>query len=171
MKIVRVTFLLPDMLCLSLPKPRLRHGRRLAHPFYPKSVYFLLRSVAGVASSASSSSPNFSNCSSLRESNLVFSDHLKFHFSVSQPKVLRSRAGGYLSELRWAMCPEKSHLSFCCPFSPTEFFAPLTNLSSSSATGPDKVAYPILKHFPRFSMHILVHIFNLSLTLHAFPSV
>ena len=51
----------------------------------PKSVYSLLRSVAG----CSSSSPDFSGCSSPRESASVFADYLISHFSVSQPKALR----------------------------------------------------------------------------------
>ena len=61
----------------------------------PKSVYSLLHSVVG----SSSSSPNFPNCSSPRESASVHAAYLRSHFSVSQPKALRSRAGGYLSEL------------------------------------------------------------------------
>ena len=43
----------------------------------------------------------------------------------------------------------ESHSSFCSPFSPAEFLAAASNLSSSTATGPDKVAYPMLKHLPR----------------------
>ena len=66
----------------------------------------------------------------------------------------------------------KSHSSFCFPFSHTEFLAAASNLSSSStATGPDKVAYPMLKHLPRSGMDFLLHIFNLSWTLHSFPSI
>ena len=105
----------------------------------PKIVYSLLRSIAGSLFS-SSSSPNFPNCSSLRESASVYAAYLRSHFSVSQPKTLRSRARGYLSELRRATCPEESHWSFRSPFSPTEFLAAVSNLSSSTATGPDKVA-------------------------------
>ena len=82
-----------------------------------KSVYSLLRSVAR-SSSSSSSSPNFPNCSSPRESASVYAAYLRSNFSVSQPKALRSRARGYLSELRRAMCPKKSHSSFCSPFLP-----------------------------------------------------
>ena len=104
----------------------------------PKSVCPLLRSVAGSPSS-SSSSANFPNCSSPRESASVFADYLRSHFSVSQPKSLRSRARGCFSELRRAMCPEESHLSLCLPFSPTDFLAAASNLSSSTATGPDKL--------------------------------
>ena len=121
----------------------------------PKSVHSLLRSIAG-----SSSSPNFPNCSSPRESASVFVAYLRSHFSISQPKALRSRARGYLSELRRATCPEESHSSFCFPFTLAEFFAAASNLSST-ATGPDKVAYPMLKHLPRSGMDFLLHIFNL----------
>ena len=136
----------------------------------PKIVYSLLHSIAGSPSS-SSSSPNFPNCSSPRESALVFADYLKSHFSVSQLKALHSRARGYLSELCRATWLEESHSSFCSPFSPTEFLAAASNLSSSTATGPDKVAHPMLKHFPRSGMDFLFHIFNLSWTLHSFPSI
>ena len=80
----------------------------------PKFVHSLLRSIAGSPSSSSSSS-NFPNCSSPKESALVYAAYLRSHFSVSQPKSLRSRARGYLSELRKATCPEESHFSFCSP--------------------------------------------------------
>ena len=44
-------------------------------------------------------------------------------------------------------------------------------LSSSTATGPDKVAYPMLKHLPRSDMDFLLHIFNLSWNSHSFPFI
>ena len=66
-----------------------------------KTVYSLLRSIAGSPSS-SFSSPNFLNCSSPRESVSLHAAYLRSHFSVSQPKALRRRARGYLSELRRA---------------------------------------------------------------------
>ena len=50
----------------------------------PKSVHSLVRSIAG-SSSSSSSSPNFPNCSSPRESALVYAAYLRSHFSVSRP--------------------------------------------------------------------------------------
>ena len=70
----------------------------------PKSLHSLPCSIAGSPSS-SSSSPNFPNCSSPRESASVYAAYLRSHFSVSQPKALRSRARGYLTELRRATCP------------------------------------------------------------------
>ena len=136
----------------------------------PKSVHSLLRSIAG-SSSSSSSSPNFPNCSSPRESASVYATYLRSHFSISQPKALRSRARGYLSKLRRATCSEESHSSFCSPFSLAEFLAAASNLYSFSATGPDKVAYPMLKHLPGSGIDFPLHIFNLSWSSHSFPSI
>ena len=136
----------------------------------PKSVHSLLCSIAGSPFSSSSSS-NFPNCYSPRELASIYAAYLRSHFSVSQPKALRSRARGYLCELRRAMCLEKSHFSFCSPFFPAEFLAAASNLSSSTATGPDKVAYSMLKHLPRTGMDFLLHIFNLSWSSHSFPSI
>ena len=133
-------------------------------------MHFLLRSIAG-SSSSSSSSPNFLNCSSTRESASVHAAYLSSHFSISQPKALRSRSRGYLSELCRATCPVGSHSSFCSPFTPAEFLAAASNLSSSTATGPDKVAYSMLKHLPRSAMDFFLHIFNLSWSSHSFPSI
>ena len=132
----------------------------------PKSVHSLLRSIAD----SPSSSPNFPNCSP-RESASVYAAYQRSLFFVSQPKALCSRARGYLSELRGATCPEESHSSFCSPFSLTELLAAASNLYPSTATGPDKVAYPMLKHLPCSGMDLLLHIFNLSWSSHSFPSI
>ena len=171
MKIAKLTSPLLDGPRQSLPRPRLRHGRRLALLFHlglTLNLYTL--SFAGFAST-SSPSPNLPNCSSPRESASVYAAYLRSHFSISQPKVLRSRARGYLSELRRATCPVESHLSFCSPFTLAEFLEAASNFSSSTATGPDKFAYPMLKHLPRSGMDFLLHIFNLSWSLHSFPSI
>ena len=45
-KITRLTSLLPDAPRQSSPRPRLRHGRRLALLFHPKTAYSLLHSLA-----------------------------------------------------------------------------------------------------------------------------
>ena len=158
MRIARFTHPLPNVPRLSLPRPRLRHDRRLAllsrSNLKPKSVYSLLRSVAGSYSS-SSSSTNFPDCSPM-ESASVYANYLRSHLSVSQPKVLRSRARGYLCELRQATCPENSHSSYCSLFSPAEFLVAASNLFYSTATGSDKVFYPTLKHLPRSGMDICI---------------
>ena len=133
----------------------------------PKFLYSLLRSASG-SFSLSSFYHNFPSCSSPSESASVFGDYLRSHFSVSQPKVLRSRARSYLSELRRATCPEESHSSFYSPFSHAEFLAAASNHSSSTATGSDKVAYPMLKHLRCSDMDFLLHNFNVSWSLHSF---
>ena len=111
------------------------------------------------------------NCSFLRKSASVYAAYLRSHFCICQPNALPSSARGDLSELRRAKCPVESHSSFCSPFSLAEFLAAASNLSSSPATGPDKVAYPMLKHLPRSGMDFLLHIFNLSWSSHSFPSI
>ena len=172
-KIHRLTSLLLDAPRQASPSPRLRHGRQLALLFHPNltlNLYTFFRSVADFSSS-SSPTPNFPNCFSPMESASVYADYLRSQFSVSQPKALRIRVRGYLSELHRATCPEESHSSFCSPFTLAEFFAAVSNLSSSTTTGPDKVAYLMLKHFPRSGMDFLLHFFNLSWTLHSFPSI
>ena len=65
----------------------------------------------------------------------------------------------------------ESHSSFCSSFSPVEFLSAASNLSSYTATGPDKVAYAMLKHLPRSGMDFLLHIFNLSRSSLSFPSI
>ena len=93
-----------------------------------KCIHSLLRSIADSPSS-SSSSPNFPNCSSHRESASVYAAYLRFHFSVSQPKALHRRARGYLSGLCRAAWPVEPHPFFCSPFSLAEFFVAASNLS------------------------------------------
>ena len=132
----------------------------------PKSLCSLFRFIDGSPFSSS----NFPNCST-RESASVYAAYLRSHFSVSQPKALRSKARGYLTELRCATCLEESHSSFCSSFSPTKLLVASSNLSSSTATGLDKVSYPMLKHLPRSGMDFLLHIFNLSWSSHFFPSI
>ena len=131
-------------------------------------MYSLFCSVA--SSSSLSSSSNFFNCSSPRQSDSVFADYLRSHFSVSQPKTLRSRTKNYLFELRQATCSKESNSSFCSPFSLAKFVA-ARNLFLSTATGSDKVVYLMLKHLPRSGIDFLLLIFNLFWCLHSFLSI
>ena len=165
MKIARLSSPLLDAPRQSSPKPRLRHGRRLALLFHlglTLSLYTLFFALS------------LALLPPLLISQLFFSQGIGFglcRFSVSQPKALRRRARGYLSELRRATCPKESHWSFCSPFSPAEFHAAAFNLSSPAGTGLDKVAYPMLKQLPRSGMDFLLHIFNLSWSSHSFHSI
>ena len=106
----------------------------------PKSVYFLLRSVAG----SSFSSPNFPNCSSHWESALVFADYLRSHIFVSQPKthIAKSEATFSSSSEPRAL---KNLIRLLVPLFLAEFLAASTNLSLSSATGQRQSCLPHAK--------------------------
>ena len=105
-------------------------------------------------------------------SQLFFSQGIGFGICrLPEIPLFRFSAKGYLSELRRATCSEESHSSFCSPFSLAEFLAAASNLSSSTGTGPDKVAYPMLKHLPYSGTDFLLHIFNLSWSSHSFPYI
>ena len=136
----------------------------------PRSVYSLLRTVAGSSASATTE-PNFPNCTSPKQSASTYACYLKSHFSVTMPKALRSRAKAYLNNLRHSSCPLDIHSSFCSPFSVTEFHTAIAALSSSTSSGPDRIAYPMLKHLPPSGISLLLHIFNLSWSSHTFPSI
>ena len=87
MKIARLTS--PPLDVPRQSSPRLRHGRRLALLFHLNlslNLCTLLRSIAG-SPFLSSSSPKFPNCSSPRESALVYAAYLRSHFSIFQPKA------------------------------------------------------------------------------------
>ena len=107
MKIVGLTSAPLDAPRLSSPRPRLRHGRQFALLFHPNptlNLYSLFFALSLALLPRLPPSPNFPNCSSPRESTSVYDAYPISHFSVSQPKILRSRARGYLSELRRATC-------------------------------------------------------------------
>ena len=165
MKIARFISPLLDAPRLSSPRPRLRHGRRLALLFHLGLTLNLCTVSLALSLALLPRLPPLltsPNCSSPRKLASDYAAYLRSHISISQSKTLRSIARGYLSELRQATCPVEFHSSFCSPFTLAEFHAAASNLSSSTATGPDKVAYPMLKHLPRSGMDFLLHIFNLS---------
>ena len=56
------------------------------------------------------------------------------------------------------------------PFPPLNFLRQPATFPRPLHTGPDKVAYSLLKHLPRSGMDFL-HIFNHSWSLHSFPSI
>ena len=154
---------------MALPRPRLRHDRRfglLFHPNQTPNLYTLFFALSLALLPPLLTSPFLSQ-------GVGFGLHRlpEISLSISQPKTLCSKARGYLSELHQPTYMEESQLSFCSPFSTVEFLAAASNLSSSTTTGPDKVAYTMLKHLPCSGMDFLLHIFNLSWTLHSFPSI
>ena len=93
MKIARLTSPLLDVPHRS--RPRLRHGRRPALLFHLNLILNLCTlSFALSLALFHRLLPllNFPNCSSPRKSASVYAAYLRSHFSISQPKALRSRA-------------------------------------------------------------------------------
>ena len=137
MNIARLTSPLPDMLRLSSPRPRLRHGRRLALFFCPNltlNLYSLLCYVAG----SPSSSPNIPNCSSPRKSALIYATYLRSHFlSLSQRPSTSEPEATFVSsaELR-------AQRSLTCPFA-----HPSTPLNFLQL--PPTSLRPVHCHWPR----------------------
>ena len=96
-KIDRLTSPLPDMPHLSSPKPRLKHGRR--HDEISLSNLCILSFVLSLAFLHLPLFLTFPTAL-LPGSRPRSADYLRSHFPAFQPKVLRSRARGYMSELR-----------------------------------------------------------------------
>ena len=134
----------------------------------PKSVYSLLRSVA-ISFSHLLPLPTFPtvSLSGTRFRSSPISEILLFYLPAKDSALQSQRLPFQAPP---SDVPEESFSSFCSPSSPAEFLAAPSNLFPSTATGPDKVAYPMLKHFSRSGMDFLLHVFNLSWSLHSFPS-
>ena len=111
MKIARLTSLLLDAPRQSSPRPRLRHGRRLALLFYLGLTLNLCTLFFAILLALLPPLPT-----SPRESTSVYAAYLRSHFSVSQPKALAAE-------------PEASSLSSAEPralWSLTRLFALLS---------------------------------------------
>ena len=77
-----------------------------------------------------------------------------------------------MNEFRKAGCEDASslHNSFCSPFSLAELSTAICKLSSSTASGPDQIAVPSLKHLPVPVQLLLLSLFNRSWDSHTYPS-
>ena len=173
-KIARLTSPLPDVLRLSSPRPRLRHGRLLAlfsRPNLTLNLYTLSFTLLLVLF------PHFpsllTSLTVLLPRNRLLSMPLTWDptfLSLSQRPCVAEPEATFLSSAEplvlWSPTRPSVH-----PSPPLNFLRLPPNLSSSTATGPDKAAYPMLKHLPRSGMDFLLYIFNVSWTLHFFLSI
>ena len=80
------------------------------------------------------------------------------------PRSSRRAGRHFMKELRKASCEDASslHNSFCSPFSLVELSITIYKLSSSTASGPDQIAYPLLKHLHEPAQLLLLSLFNRS---------
>ena len=173
MKIDRHTSPFLDVPRQSLPRPRLRHGRRLALLFHlGLTLNLCTLFFALLLALLPRLFPLLTSLTVLLPGNRLRSLPVTwdptFPFLSQRPCVAEPEATSLSSaEPRALWSLTRPLLSFFSLW----IFAAASNLSSFTATGPDKVAYPMLKHLPRSGMDLLLHIFNLSCSSHSFPSI
>ena len=73
-----------------------------------------------------------------------------------------------MKHIRSAHC-NTLHSTFCTPFSSFELSTAISQLSTSTSSGPDQITYPLLTHLSQSALHFYI-IFNLSWSTHTFPS-
>ena len=112
----------------------------------PRAVFRLLNAISGKKNTFQD--PFFPDCTSPLDTANHYASYLRSHLSQATPRSSRRAERQLMNELRKASCEDASslHNSFCSPFSLTELSTAICNLSFSTASGPDQIAYPLLKH-------------------------
>ena len=121
-------------------------------------VFSLLRSISGSPSPTTSDLPNFPNCHTPVDCANHLSLHLQSHFSTQTPKPFRSSEKAQMNLIRTAQC-NTLHSTFCSPFSSLELTTAISQLSTSTSSGPYQITYPpptICDTFPYISSTFLV---------------
>ena len=136
----------------------------------PRAVFRLLNAISGKKNTSQDSS--FPDCTCPLDTANHFASYLRSRLSQATPRSSRRAERQFMNELRKASCEDASslHNSFCSPFSLTELSTAISNFSSSTASGPDQIAYPLLKHLPEPAQLLLLSLFNRSWHSHTFPS-
>ena len=136
----------------------------------PRAVFRLLNAISGKKNTSQDSS--FPDCTCPLDTANHFASYLRSRLSQATPRSSRRAERQFMNELRKASCEDASslHNSFCSPFSLTELSTAICNFSSSTASGPDQIAYPLLKHLPEPAQLLLLSLFNMSWNSHTFPS-
>ena len=136
----------------------------------PRAVFRLLNAISGKQNTSQDSS--FPDCTCPLDTANHFASYLRSRLSQVTLRSSRRAERQFMNELRKASCEDASslHNSFCSPFSLTELSTAISNFSSSTASGPDQNAYPLLKHLPEPAQLLLLSLFNRSWHSHTFPS-
>ena len=136
----------------------------------PRAVFRLLNAISGKKNT--SQDPSFPDCTSPLDTANHYASYLRSHLCQGTPSSSRRAERQFMNELRKASCEDASslHNSFCSPFSLTELSTAISNLSSATESGPDQIAYPLLKHLPELAQLLLLSLFNKSWHSHTFPS-
>ena len=117
-----------------------------------------------------SQNSSFPDCTCPLDTAKHFASYLRSRLSQATHRSSRRAERQFMNELRKASCEDASslHNSFCSPFSLTQHSTAISNFSSSTASGPDQIAYLLLK--PEPAQLLLLSLFNWSWHSHTFPS-
>ena len=128
-------------------------------------------SMPSRAKKNTSQDPSFPGCTSPLDTANHYASYLRSHLSQATPRTSRKAEQQFMNELRKASCEHafSLHNSFCSPFSLAELSTVICKLSSSTASVPDQIAYPPLKHLPEPAQLLLLSLFNRSWYSHTFP--
>ena len=134
----------------------------------PRAVFRLLNAISGKKNTSQDSS--FPDCTCPLDTAKHFASYLRSRLSQATPRSSHRAERQFMNELRKASCEDAFflHSSFCSPFSLTEHSTAISKFSSSTASGPDQIAYPLLK--PEPAQLLLLSLFNRSWHSHTFPS-
>ena len=58
--------------------------------------------------------------------------------------------------------------TLCSPFTSLKLSSAISQLSNSMFSGPDRIIYRLLTHFPQSGLQLVLHIFNLPWSTHTF---
>ena len=135
----------------------------------PRAVFRLLNAISNKKNTSQDSS--FRDCTCPLDTAKHFASYLRSRLSQATPRSSRRAERQFMNELRKASCEDASslHNSFCSPFSLTELSTAISNFSSSTASGPDQIAYPLLKHLPEPAQLLLLSFFDRSWHSHTLP--
>ena len=158
----------------SFLEPNLQHGKPPVLTCLPVLILVLPSgfSMPSRAKKNTSQDSSFPDCTCPLDTANHFASYLRSRLSQATPRSSCRAERQFMNELRKASCEDASslHNSFCSPFSLTELSTAISNFSSSTASGPDQIAYPLLKHLPEPAQLLLFSLFNRSWHSHTFPS-
>ena len=158
----------------SFLEPNLQPGKPPVLTCIPVLILVLSSgfSMPSRAKKNTSQDSSFPDCTCPLDTANHFASYLRSRLSQATPRSSRRAERQFMNELRKASCEDASslHNSFCSPFSLTELSTAISNFSSSTASGPDQIAYPLLKHLHEPAQLLLLSLFNRSWHSDTFPS-
>ena len=129
----------------SFLEPNLQPGKPPVLTCLPVLILVLSSgfSMPSRAKQNTSQDPSFPDCTCPLDTANHFASYLRSRLSQATPRSSRRAERQFMNELRKANCEDASYLhnSFCSPFSLTELSTAISNFSSSTASGPDQIAY------------------------------